>query len=107
VELLLERSETRTDSVGEYIVSNVGIRRSASEPVAGSIEPSTGIAKASSDDIDATPPRPRRSADAFDEDDGGDRTAESTDTEQSEPQMRVFALAPSFVRRTAALASAG
>jgi hypothetical protein len=55
IELLLERSQTRTDSIGEYIVSNVGIRRSAGQPVTGSIEPSTGVSKPPSEDIDAAP----------------------------------------------------
>jgi hypothetical protein len=44
VEPLLERSQTRSDSVGKYIVSNVGIRCSPGQPVAGSIEAPTGIA---------------------------------------------------------------
>jgi len=85
IELLLERSQTRTDSIGEYIVSHVGIRRSAGQPVAGSIEASTGVAKPPAEDIDAAPQRPRWSDGDSDEDDGGERTGDRTDSEQSEP----------------------
>jgi hypothetical protein len=80
IEPLLERSQMRTDSVGKYVVSNVGIRRTAGQPVADSIEPPAGIAKPSSKDVGSAP-RHTRSAGALDEGGGGKPTGESTDSE--------------------------
>jgi hypothetical protein len=84
IELLLERSQTRTDSIGEYIISNIGIRRSAGQPVAGSVESSTGVAKPPAEDIDAVARRPRWSGGASDEGDGGERSGDRTDSEQND-----------------------
>jgi hypothetical protein len=82
IEALLERSQTRTDSIGEYIVRHVGIRGSAGEPVADSIEPSTGVAKPLPEDTDAAPQSSRRSREGSDEHDSGDHT----DSKQSDPK---------------------
>jgi hypothetical protein len=84
IEALLERSQTRTDSIGEYIVRHVGIRGSAGQPVADSIEPSTGVAKPLPEDTDAAPQCSRLSGGASDENDRDQGTGDCTDSEQSD-----------------------